>query len=356
MQQLSVLYHPDTGPCSSGIMSRENTREQFTQAMMITQACSLLGWGENPKEIVDKVNQLLRGLPKEDEFIAMSTWMGKCSLVHKLDQEQFPALSRDNYQVPDLFALYDSNGKHVPVLIEVKKTLDIRLKPFSNAYYSRLSNYARLMHLPLLIAWYIERLNMWCLFELERMTKKRSAFHIDFQTATNNSLLGILADDIILTVNKGVKLLFRIRKDPKTVIRDSNSGEVKKFTGIMEEIVWVNPKGQEIACSPNLRSFLELVFRMVDNDVTDSEDGTHVTITFYTTSEENLFAHQLLGVMAFGSPIAEGKRPTWLEVIRNNRFRMDYYSVREAASEGVKSGMIRWIIRQNPATLPEFLA
>lgn len=337
-------------------MSTENTKAQFTQAMMITQACSLLGWGEDPKEIVNKVNQLLRGLPKEDEFIALSTWMGKCSLIHRLDQEQFPDLSRNNYQVPDLFAIYDFKGRHVPILIEVKKTSDIRLRPFSNAYYSRLSNYASLMHLPLLIAWHIERLNMWCLFDLERMTRRRSAFHIDFQTATNNSLLGILADDIILTLNKGVQLLFRIRKDPKTVIRDSTSGKVTEFTGIMEEIVWVNPKGQEITCSPNLRSFLELVLRFVDNDSTDSEDDTHVTITFYTTNEENLFAHQLLGVMAFGNPSPEGKRPTWLEVIRTNRFRMDYHSVREAASEGVKSGMIRWIIRQNPATLPEFLA
>jgi len=337
-------------------MSTDNSREQFTRAMMISQACSSLGWGENPREIVNKVNQLLRGLPKEDEFIALSTWMGKCSLIHKLDQEQFPSLSRDNYQVPDLFALYDFNGRNVPVLIEVKKTSDIRLEPFSNAYYSRLANYASLMHLPLLIAWYIERPNVWCLFELERMTRKRTAFHIDFQTATHNNLLGVLADDVILTLHKGIQLLFRIRKDPKTVIRDSANGKVKKFSGIMEEIVWVSPRGQQTNCSPNLRNFLELVFRMVDNDSTDSEDETHITITFYTTKEEGLFAHQLLGLMAFGSPLPEGKSPTWLEVIRNNRFRMDYHSVREAASEGVRSGIIKWVIRQNPAILPEFLA
>ena len=337
-------------------MNTENTREQFTRAMMISQACSLLGWGENPKELVNKVNQLLRGLPKEDEFIALSTWMGKCSLIHKLDQEQFPSLSRDNYQVPDLFALYDFNGRMVPVLIEVKKTSDIMLRPFSNAYYSRLSNYANLMHLQLLIAWHIERLNIWCLFELERMTRRRTAFHIDFHTATNNSLLGILADDVILTFKKGIQLLLKIRKDPKTVIRDKTSGEVIKFTGIMEEFMWVNPQGQQITCSPNLRNFLELVLRMVDNDVTDSEDDTHITITYYTTNEENLFAHQLLGVMAFGRPIPGGKRPTWIEAIRNNRFRMDYPSVREATSEGVKSGMIKWVVRQNPAILPEFLA
>ncbi len=337
-------------------MSTDTSREQFIHAMMISQVCSLLGWGENPKEIVNKVNQLLRGLPKEDEFIALSTWMRKCSLIHKLDQEQFPSLSRDDYQVPDLFAIYDFNGRNVPVLIEVKKTSDIKLRPFSNAYYSRLANYAGLMDLPLLIAWYIERPNIWCLFELERMTRRRTAFHIDFQTATNNNLLGVLADDVILTLKKGVQLLFKIRKDPKTVIRDSANGKVKKFTGITEEIVWVNPQGQQIDCSPNLRNFLELVFRMVDNDQTDSEDETHITITFYTTNEENLFAHQLLRVMAFGSPILEGKRPSWLEVIRNNGFRMDYPSVREAASEGVKSGIVKWIVQQNPAILPEFLA
>lgn len=337
-------------------MSTYNSREQFTRAMMIYEASSLLGWGKNPKELVNKVNQLRRGLPKEDEFVALSVWMGKCSLIHRLGQEQFPSLSRDVYQVSDLFALYDFNGRNVPVLIEVKTTSDISLRPFSNAYYCKLANYASLAHIPLLIAWHIERLNIWCLFELERMTKRRTAFGIDFQTAMNNSLLGILLDDVIMTLKKGVQLSLKIRKDPRTVVRDSVSGKVQEFAGTMEEIAWFSPQGQKIACSPALRNFLDIVFRVVDNDVTDSEDETHITITFYTTHEENLFGHQLLGMMAFGSAMAGDEKPSWLEVVRNNKFRMNYHSMRNAASEGVKSGALSRIIRQNPAILPKFLA
>ncbi len=41
--------------------------------------------------------------------------------------------------------------------------------------------------------------------------------------------------------------------------------------------------------------------------------------------------------------------------IKNNKFRMDYLSVRSALSQGVKEGAIAAIIKQNPAVRPPFL-
>lgn len=336
-------------------MTVRKSREIFQHATLIYDACSRLGWGANPKEIVEKVNQLRRGLPKEDEFAALSVWMGRCSIIHKLEQEQFPSLSRERYQVPDFFAVYDFNGKNIPALIEVKTTADIRLRPFTNVYYCKLANYASLLGLPLLIAWRIEKLSLWCLFELQRMTKKRTAFHIDFQTAMNHNLLGVLFDDIIITLKKGNKLSFRIKKERGSELRDTNSGELQRFTGVIEEIVWLSSRGQKIALDSPLGRFLELVFYLVDNDVAESEDETYVTLTFYATQDENLFAHQLLGVAAFGIAIFHDDKPTWLEAMRKNTFRMDYQSMRSAASKGVKEGVVSRIIRQKPRILPEFL-
>jgi Holliday junction resolvase len=48
--------------------------------------------------------------------------MEKCKLVHKLEQEQYPLASSDKYQVPDLFAVFDYEGKEILVLIEVKSS------------------------------------------------------------------------------------------------------------------------------------------------------------------------------------------------------------------------------------------
>jgi para-aminobenzoate synthetase component 1 len=103
-------------------MGPNNGRKKFDEAKLFWDAWAELGFSTNPKELVDKINQLKRGLPKEDEFIALSIWMDKCTLIHKLDQEQYPGLSKQEYQVPDLFACYKYNGREVPVLIEVKST------------------------------------------------------------------------------------------------------------------------------------------------------------------------------------------------------------------------------------------
>ncbi len=336
-------------------MTTLNSKETFESARLIYEVCSRLGWSANPKEIAEKVKQLQRGLPKEDEFAALCLWMGRCSLIHKLEQEQFPSLSKEKYQVPDFLAVLNISNKDIPVLVEVKKTTDVKIRPFASSYHSKLTNYANLLQLPLLIAWHIERLNLWCLFDVERMQKKRTAFHIDFDTAMNNNLLGVLFDDVIIRLKPGNKILFRVRKESGSEIRDTSTGKLKRFSGIMEEIVFVSARNQEVVLDSALGKLLELLFHLVDNDQTDVEDEEYVTLTFYTTSEENLFTHQLLGVIAFRTNVLSDYKPNWLEVIKKNQFSMDYQSVRSALSTGVKTGAVSMIIRQNPAIRPKFL-
>jgi len=331
------------------------SRERFEKAMLLHKAISMLGWAGKPEDIADKVKRLERGLPVEDQFAALCVWMGKCSLIHKLEQEQFPNLSREEYQVPDFLAVFDLATKKMPALIEVKKTSGIRLEPFGGKYYSKLTNYAKLMNLPLLVAWYIENFNLWCLFDLERMQRKHSAFHIDFPTATNNSLLGVMFDDVIFRIKSGLKVQFNVRKEPGSELRDPTTGELRKFTGVLEEITWLNNKDVRINATPSLRRLFEFLFYIVENDTRDSENNEYVTMTFYTTKEENLFTHQLLGVMAFGTAITRDTTPTWVQVLRGNNFQMDYQSVRNALSTGVEEGAFSVILRQNPVIRPEYL-
>jgi hypothetical protein len=330
-------------------------REIFDKAMLLHKAVSALGWTGKPEDIADKVRQLERGLPAEDQFEALCIWMGRCSLIHKLEQEQYPKLSREEYQVPDFFVLFDLSTKKVPALIEVKKTEGTILDPFGSKYYSKLTNYAKLMKLPLLIAWYIEALNLWCLFDIERMQKKNNAFHIDFNTATNNSLLGAIFDDVIFRIKPGIKIQFSIRKEPGSEVRNSATGELQKFTGMLEEILWLNSSDKRMDADPLLSKFLELLLCVVENDSSENENEKYVTLTFFTTKEENLFTHQLLGLMAFGTTILREATPSWIEVLKSNSFQMEYQSVRTALSAAVKEGAISLIVRQNPVVRPEFL-
>lgn len=62
---------------------------------LIQEVLSDLGWDEDPKKVADKVKRLDQGLPAEDEFTAICSWLGKAHLLHKLDQHQAPSSSRD---------------------------------------------------------------------------------------------------------------------------------------------------------------------------------------------------------------------------------------------------------------------
>ena len=84
---------------------------------LIQEVLSDLGWDDDPKIVADKVKRLDQGLPAEDEFTAICSWLGKARLLHKLDQHQAPSSSRELYQVPDLLAEFEHSD---PVLIEVK--------------------------------------------------------------------------------------------------------------------------------------------------------------------------------------------------------------------------------------------
>ena len=73
------------------------------------------------RQFVDRFKALDRGLPSEDEFIALSVWMGNCEIIHKLDQRGYPEDFKNRYEIPDLLAVYRYNDISIPVLIQVKK-------------------------------------------------------------------------------------------------------------------------------------------------------------------------------------------------------------------------------------------
>ncbi len=64
---------------------------------LIQEALAELGREADPSQIAEQVRRLDRGLPAEDEFIAVCSWLGKTCLVHKLDQHHAPRQSRADY-------------------------------------------------------------------------------------------------------------------------------------------------------------------------------------------------------------------------------------------------------------------
>lgn len=164
---------------------------------LIQEVLSEFGCDDDPKKVADKVKRLDQGLPTEDEFTAICSWLGKARLLHKLDQHQAPPSSRDLYQVPDLLAEFERSG---PVLIEVKSKTKQTLS-FTPQYLDRLRAYAELVKMPLLIAW--KHHGIWMLFDIQRLTKAQTNFNITLGDAMKENLLGVLAGDVAYKIASG---------------------------------------------------------------------------------------------------------------------------------------------------------
>ena len=95
-------------------------------------------------------------------------WLGRCRLVHKLDQLQFSANSKDRFRVPDLLVVFDFQGKDLPVLIEVKVKEETKLS-WRPDFIEALQAYSSLLELPLLVVW--KNKTFWSLFEVRDRSK-----------------------------------------------------------------------------------------------------------------------------------------------------------------------------------------
>lgn len=162
--------------------------------------------GREPREHC-AADTAARPRPSGGGRVHRSMWLGKTRLIHKLDQHQSPPASRATFQVPDLLARFDAAG---PVLIEVKSKRSPKLS-FTSDYLGRLSSYADLLGLPLLIAWKFH--GVWTLFEARHLKKARTNFNIRFGEAMRQNLLGVLVGDVSYKIAPGAGVVLDCRKE-----------------------------------------------------------------------------------------------------------------------------------------------
>ncbi len=292
-----------------------------------------------------KIQELDLGLAPEDEFLALSIWMGNCLAIHKLEQEIYPLSARQGYKIPDYLAVYKYKRQLVPALVEVKSTFGEKELEFTASYYEKLMKYAQLVKLPLLIAWKYKDWGFWCLFELERMQKRVSAFHIEFLEALKNDLTGVLLGNIHLTVKAGTRFVMRIEK-----IREQSP---TTFEGIIRDAYWANSKGVRI--SPEPRHFT-LFFLQCEDDVEVVDDGKIVTQSFFTTQDWGVIAYKLLATALRFPKLAQEEQIDWVRIVRDQSFRVSYADIVKSAKDGLTNGLVTYIVHQVPAKTPDFLA
>jgi Holliday junction resolvase len=306
-----------------------------SKARLVLDASERLKWSDAAK-VAQLVKRLERGLPAEDELCVLFRWLGRCKLVHKLDQFPYPPDLWKQYRAPDLLAAFDVEGRLHPVLIEVKTKAKEALS-WRPDYLGALQSYADLLKLPLLIAW--KHHTFWTLFEAKHMRVSRKNFKMTFEDAMRQNLFGILAGDFSFSFRTGTGLHIRFRKLGSTA---------DGFHGVIEEAYMSNPEGHR----HNGGGGIMLLFTCLEQESSLVETDTDALQSFVIENQTSEFAHRALGRLL---GVFTKKPTSWRQVLQREQLPLLSVGPRQAAQNALDAGFLRYGLNQRPVTMPEFL-
>ncbi len=315
---------------------------------LLHEALSQLGWSADPQQLSAKLALLHRGLPNEDAFAVVCTWLGRCKIIHKLDQSQLPSCSTEQYQVPDLIACFDYKGRVVPVLIEVKSSTDQTLS-FRPDYRDRLLAYANALGLPMLIAW--KHHSMWSLFEIERMRIAKKNFNVTLGEAVSNSLLGVLAGDFSYTLPKGTGLHLRMRKMKLVSSETTEDGKQEGWHTVVEDVYHSDREGSE---RRDLAVDVQALFFAHDLRETLEATDTHVHLHFTVEEDSSKFAHMALAAL-LNWYLGTGEVLNWREVASRRTPVPGMPNFQETVERAMREKLVQYVLHVHPQNMPAFL-
>lgn len=317
-------------------------------AHLLHEALTQLGWAADPERLAQQLTVLHTGLPCEDEFAVVCTWLGRCTLIHKLDQSQAPPASAERFQVPDLLAVFDRDGKLIPVLIEVKSSTS-RTLSFRPDYLQRLKSYGSTLGLPVLIAW--KHHGLWALFDVEHMSLAERNFNITFSKAISESLLGVLAGDFSYTLARGTGLHLRMRKDELISTTRDGSELHEEWRMVVDDVYHTDLDGTE---RRDLESDVQTLFFVNSLEESQEVTPTHVHWHFTVEDDENKFAHMALaGLLDWY--FASGDSLNWREVVARNAPVPGVNNFAGTVERAMHQNVVKYIFHVRPQTTPVFL-
>ena len=325
------------------MMNTPNGLEQ-----LIHEALTQLGWEADAKRVAERVRRLNQGLPREDEFSVLCGWLGRCELIHKLDQKQTPQTSTQAYQVPDLLAIFRVGDRQIPVLVEVKSKTGNVLS-FRPDYFQRLTAYASAVKLPLLVAW--KHYDVWTLFDIRHLQKRRTNFNTAFSTAMIENLLGILAGDFSYSLQAGAGVHLRFRKEDLLHTTTTEGQTTQEWSVVCDDVHFTNGRGRRLrSLSPSVQS----LFLAWDLEERERHTETHIVRDYLADGDALLFAHMaLVRLLDFYTPM--GGTINWRLLLSRSRILHGVEEFKSALNEAIKLSIVRLALNQRPRTLPNFL-
>jgi len=308
---------------------------------MWSKAIQQLAPGEDHVSLIKRIERLRRGIPAEDEFSVIAWWLGRCRLVHKLDQFQTPPKSQAFYRIPDLMAVFEYRRREVPVLIEVKsnKSKTLSWKP---DYYAALLHYAEVLNLPLLIAW--KHNTFWVLFESKHLKLAKTNFNINFPTAMKHNLMSELAGDFSFSLESGSALNLRIER---LTDEDAERG----FDAIIRDVYYTRSDGKRVETGPGMLP----LFLCLPNEATLHEEEKILIQSFTAENSDHAeFAHR--AIVSLLRLFRDTKQFEWHRIIEEQILSPLADKLPIAANHAQSCGLLKHLWHFHPATVPDFLA
>lgn len=316
---------------------------------LIQDVLAELGYDADAVTVAGRVSRLDIGLPVEDEFSVVCTWLGKCQLLHKLDQHQVPIVSKQEFQVPDLLAKFSTQSSKSPILIEVKSKKD-QVLSFKPEYMKRLQNYADLVGMPLLVAWKFH--NLWVLFEARHMKKADKNFNITLETAMRENLLGVLAGDVAYKIGAGAGVHLRFRKDRLLGTEKNDEGYTEQWAMTIDDVSFTDREGFR---RTDLDGEVQSLFTAWDLEEKEEHTESHVHMHFVAGDEGMQFAHTaLVYLLNWESPHAD--RPHWRGLLRKEQVTANVANFLAALDRAFKQKVVSHIFSFQPHAMPDFLS
>jgi Holliday junction resolvase len=314
-------------------------------ARLIHEVLTNLGFDADAHAVANQVRRLDFGLPAEGEFSVVCAWLGQCRLIHKLDQKQTPALSKELFQVPDLLACFDAGG---PVLIEVKSSTDrtLSLRP---DYHAKLTRYAEMLRLPLLIAW--KHHSLWTLVDIRQLRRARTNYNISYAEALRQSLLGVLAGDVAYRLQPGSGIHLRLNKEELVKAEANGTGYTETWQMRIGEVSFSRADGVRASLHAETTQLLATW----DLESQEEHHPDHILQSFVVTENGGMeFAHRaLVNLLASEAPAPDG--PRWRALLTASEVTRSIKSFSTALERGLAEGVVRYIFHIRPADMPEFL-
>jgi len=318
---------------------KENTDDR---ARLVQEVANQLGWKEDISKLIERVNQLDRGLVQEDEFIYIINWSRNCSLIHKFDQLQIPADSKDLYTIPDILVEINTPTGKKKFIIEIKTSKNKKLS-WTERYFQGLKNYGQLLQIPVLIAWKWTDFDVWSLFDISHFEKPNKNYKITFEKAHTESLMSKYFGDCVIFPFQDFGFNISIKKVRKLGENHNEKGELVISWQTVVDDIYLTGKDNKRIEGFNKAVFSVLLSMPTEESVIESE--THI-ITRHTPHPNKMKYGQSVPISLVRA-FTDGE-VNWMQKVKNEDYPIDYKELMQGLEIGIEEESIRSVLFLKP--------